>query len=367
MVLRCSLLGHDFGESEIEREREERGSEVVVTVQEYEECVRCGERSVISENTEVTSLTAGTDTRDSLPDEPETEPPEPPVDAPDDAAAGEPDADAGFTDADADDGIELSDGDDAEFIDADDTASDADETETPQPDPSPNAAEPEPTAADADVAAADATADADEIDLPTDENGEPVTDDGEILEDDEPSADRDRDRDHGEWPDSSDVGPPVGAESTPADWPDDPVETDSEAESAVEATDANPAEVDDDAILLDDDGPTSAVGAAGDDTTDGTAAAATDARSVTAEPPAADQVDADVDSDPDADSGTGIERAASAPTPAESGGAPAGDVPTEFYCPRCDYVAAGDRGSLRTGDICPDCRKGYLSERERQR
>jgi hypothetical protein len=41
-------------------------------------------------------------------------------------------------------------------------------------------------------------------------------------------------------------------------------------------------------------------------------------------------------------------------------------VPTEFYCPRCDYVAAGDRASLRAGDICPDCRKGYISERERQ-
>lgn len=382
MVLRCSLLGHDFGEPEIEREREERGSEVVVTVQEYEECVRCGERSVISENTEVTSLTAGTDARDSLPDEPETEPPEPPVDAPDDAAAGEPDADAGFIDADADDGIELTDGDDgddAELIDADDTPSDAGETETPQPEPSPspNAADPEPSPADSGVPAADADATADaeastdtaEIELPTDENGDPVTDDGEILEDDEPSADRDQDRDHGEWPDSSDVGPPVGAESTPTDWPDDAAETDSEPESAVgtTATDPDPAEVDDDAVLLDDDGPTSAVEAGGDDATDGTAAAATDARSVTAEPPAADQVDSTTDSDPDADSGTGIERAASAPTPAESGGTPADDVPTEFYCPRCDYVAAGNRGSLRTGDICPDCRKGYLSERERQR
>ncbi|WP_423985358.1 DUF7093 family protein, partial [Haladaptatus sp.] len=28
MGLRCSLLGHDYGESEIEREREEQGNEV---------------------------------------------------------------------------------------------------------------------------------------------------------------------------------------------------------------------------------------------------------------------------------------------------------------------------------------------------
>ncbi|MGQ3411384.1 DUF7093 family protein [Natrinema sp. LN54] len=357
MVLRCSLLGHDFGESEVEREREERGSEVVVTVQEYEECVRCGERSVISENTEVTSLTAGTDAGDSLPDEPETEPPESTADT-DAAPAGETDADAGFIDADADDGIDLSDGDDAEFIDADDTASDADETDAPRPEPSPDAADADMPAADADT---DADEDADDIDLPTDENGDPVTDDGEILEDDEASPDRDRDRDHGEWPDSSDVGPPVGAESTPADWPDDAADTDSEAEPAGGAADPDPAEIDDDAVVLDDDGPTSTVGASGD----GAAAATTDARSVTAEPPTDDRSDADPAAD--ADSGTGIERATSAPTPAESGGAPADDVPTEFYCPRCDYVAAGDRGSLRTGDICPDCRKGYLSERERQR
>jgi len=30
-----------------------------------------------------------------------------------------------------------------------------------------------------------------------------------------------RDREHGEWPDSSDVGPPVGADADPTEWPDD--------------------------------------------------------------------------------------------------------------------------------------------------
>ena len=56
MGLRCSLLGHDYGEPEIEREREEQGNEVVVTVREFEECSRCGERSVVSENKEVTAI-----------------------------------------------------------------------------------------------------------------------------------------------------------------------------------------------------------------------------------------------------------------------------------------------------------------------
>ncbi len=56
MGLRCSLLGHDYGESEIEREREEQGNEVVVTVREFEKCQRCGAESIISENKEVTTI-----------------------------------------------------------------------------------------------------------------------------------------------------------------------------------------------------------------------------------------------------------------------------------------------------------------------
>ncbi|MBZ6495491.1 DUF7093 family protein [Natrinema longum] len=312
MALRCSLLGHDFGDPDVEREREERGSEVVVTVQEYEECTRCGERNVISENTEVTSLTTGTD--DSLPDEPDTEPPEPPLES-----------DAETTDA--------------EFVDAGAAESAAPETE------------PQDTAADA------AATDDDEFELPTDENGDPVTDDGEILEDDEPSVARDRD--HGEWPDSDDVGPPVDADSEPATWPVDPADDEPAPDD-----DPDPASIDDDAVVLESD-EAARLGADSADG-DGAATGEADARSVTADHPTDDRAAADADTDPTADHGTGIERADSVPAPAESDATPDEDVPTEFYCPRCEFVAAGDRGSLRTGDICPDCRKGYLSERERR-
>ena len=55
MGLRC-LLSHDFGEPELEREREEQGNEVVITVNEVKTCSRCGERRIVSENTEVTSI-----------------------------------------------------------------------------------------------------------------------------------------------------------------------------------------------------------------------------------------------------------------------------------------------------------------------
>ena len=63
MGIRC-LLGHDFGDPELEREREEQGDEVVVTVSEQQTCTRCGATKVVSENTEVTSLEQLAETAD---------------------------------------------------------------------------------------------------------------------------------------------------------------------------------------------------------------------------------------------------------------------------------------------------------------
>jgi len=255
MAVRCSLLGHDFGATEVEREREERGSEVVVTVTEYESCTRCGERTVISENTEVRGL------------EPESDP--------DPATAGGTPAEP-----------------------ADDTATPAEPSATVESDA---------TTGDSQSAEAES--------LPTDEHGEPITDDAEILEepDPEPSAEAERERAHGAWPDSDDVGQD-DASDEPTDWP--AVDTDETA--APEAA---------------------SVG-------DGSAQAA-----ATAE-----------DREP-ATATSGIQRAGAAPTPGETG--PRDDVPVEFFCPRCSFAAPGDRSSLRAGDICPECKKGYLGERER--
>lgn len=61
MTLKCSVFGHRFGDTEVTREREERGSEVVTTITETETCERCGETRVVSENTEVTTLEAPSD------------------------------------------------------------------------------------------------------------------------------------------------------------------------------------------------------------------------------------------------------------------------------------------------------------------
>jgi len=56
MAIKCSLLGHRFTETEVEEERVEEGSEVVITVREVETCERCGKERVVTENKEVTSL-----------------------------------------------------------------------------------------------------------------------------------------------------------------------------------------------------------------------------------------------------------------------------------------------------------------------
>lgn len=56
MSLKCSIFGHRWGERTVEREREEQGSEVVSTEREIQTCQHCGDRRVVSENTEVTTL-----------------------------------------------------------------------------------------------------------------------------------------------------------------------------------------------------------------------------------------------------------------------------------------------------------------------
>jgi len=118
MVLRCSLLGTTSA-TDVEREREELGGEVVVTVQD-EECSRCGQRNVISENTEVTNLSAGTGSRLAL-RRSRPQPTEPPIerDAAADSAAAAIDSDAAFIDADDADLAS----EDAELVDSDSDAS----------------------------------------------------------------------------------------------------------------------------------------------------------------------------------------------------------------------------------------------------
>jgi len=61
MSFKCSVFGHRYGDPEVAREREEQGSEVVITIEETETCKRCGETRVVSENKEVTTLETPSD------------------------------------------------------------------------------------------------------------------------------------------------------------------------------------------------------------------------------------------------------------------------------------------------------------------
>lgn len=277
MAMRCSLLGHDFGDAEMSREREEQGDEVVVTVVEYEACDRCGSRNVLSETTEVRPIAGEDVTADDPP------------------------------------GVETVGTDGSPGSDTEDRTRTPSEPDDPADEGSFEFVEPADGAVDG-VSALDEPGD---LSTPADASGETrgasegseradsgdeadVTEDAEILEEDEPTRER------GVWPEANDV---ERADDGSSDAPD--------VEDTITPTD--------DAEIL--DAPSTSV------------------------------------EDSVTDSATGIASAGVAPVPGEA--AATEDAVTEFYCPQCSFAVGGNSGSLRPGDICPECKRGYLGERER--
>lgn len=179
MSLKCSIFGHSFEESTVEREREEQGSEVVITIREVQTCTRCGERRVVSENKEVTTL----ETPDDVGMAPEG--------ADDDTAVEE--------------DVTAESGTDTAVRADDDTAVEAD-TE-PEPATDEGAESPETSEERPPPAGGNAT--------PETSEEPPVTDDAEILDDDSGTPDREP----GQWPQEAEedsertgeVGPDRGA------------------------------------------------------------------------------------------------------------------------------------------------------------
>jgi hypothetical protein len=199
MGLTCSILGHAYGEAEIERDRDEQGSEVVITIREIETCERCGESRVVSENKEVTTL--------ETPDEPTPEPegdqstPSVPDEPVDDAT------DAAVVDADEDDGEIL-----------DDEAAAAADSLVEAPDDDADASVPDAEGGEAvavdEATDAPATATADEP--ATAEGAE--DDDGVILDDTEAQESESPGREPGEWPENPrEAGADEEPEFIPAD------------------------------------------------------------------------------------------------------------------------------------------------------
>lgn len=279
MSLRCSLLGHTYGEAEIEREREEQGSEVVVTVREFEECGRCGKRSVLSENKEVTAL-------------------------------GAPDLESA----------------EAEVIDG--TADEG-------------------SAAGAN-AASDAAAPSVENDFEQPQSAE--EDDGVILEDDdddETGRGDEGDRQPGEWPEAETTHPAEAErESAPTEWPD--VGQEDEGFDA-EPAGGESADVEFGGGLTPESAPevdeneaeeVEFVNAEGDTLT-------------------APESGGSGESSGRADLSAGFTSSGSVPAP--DGPAEDHNVDAEFVCPACDHREGVGGSSLRAGDICPECRKGYIA------
>jgi len=197
MGIKCSLFGHAFGETTVERDREEQGSEVVSTIRELQTCTRCGERRVVSENKEVTTLETpeGVESDDGSPNPTE-----------------ESSAAPAIAEAEAD---------------AEPTAASGEQVNTEQP-----------PVEDRDEQT-DAAAPDDEL---VDEEP-PVTDDAEILDEDDEDE---PEREPGEWPQEADEGDdePTDAEFNQFGYDDteetvDEEKTDAEFIDTEDETDAD--------------------------------------------------------------------------------------------------------------------------------
>ncbi|WP_336035230.1 DUF7093 family protein [Halobacterium yunchengense] len=345
MGLRCSLLGHDYGDSFVERDREERGDEVVVTERELKECARCGAENVTAENTEVRSLRAGSDATDERSEQagqpggtrtdPESATGDATADAADadDGASGsafsspgdaieQAEADAApaggavSADADGEDAVILDDdADDAPGSDQWDEHEDVD-PEAPAPDPAPSPAEEDVEFVGS--ATSDAADAAGAEDRATEAAGQSGTDDAASRSDGAEAASQsgstgaasqsDRRADAGAAARAGGASGGAGDRAR-GEWP--------ERE-----------DVDDDGV---------------------DAAASTDDAASTFEFGDEDVVEAD----------TGFTSAGPLET---ADRAEADDLDFTLFCPECGLERYAGGSSLRAGDICPECRKGYLAE-----
>lgn len=335
MGLKCSLVGHDLGAPDTERDREERGDEVVVTIREVRRCNRCDAERVVSESTEVRPVRS----------------------APDSVAGEETDTDTDgeATGSTADTGAAGTDTDPG-------TGSDAGPSDTTGPAPAGGGdgaadptGEPEPAVERVAGEGPDATGDPEPVG-DTEAAADPETDDAVILEDDEPEPEPERDP--GEWPDAEDTRLEDDEPATPT------------AEAVREATDE---------AGSDGDAPTDGVEAGPDPADDaadqpdlGSGAwpdprdGADEGYDATAPGDgAADTDDGEMIAAAEGDAGGAVEAGGGSTTTAAGAGEGAGPAPAAgvLVCPSCGFEEPSRGSSHRGGDVCPDCKRGYLSER----
>ncbi len=219
MGLKCSVLGHKYGDATVERDREEQGSEVVITIREIETCERCGEERVVSENKEVTTLATPDEPMDDGDEADDDGAAEPADGAADGSTVGAGDSDAAGSADDAGDAGTPDDGDEADDDGAAEPVDDAPRVDATE------GAEILEAEADADESAVD-----DELADPSIEDAglgsDPVEEaddgeedaviidegDGEAEEEDELADDV---RAPGEWPEEPDDGDDDASDWTP--------------------------------------------------------------------------------------------------------------------------------------------------------
>ncbi|QAU13307.1 hypothetical protein EKH57_11565 [Halorubrum sp. BOL3-1] len=377
MGLRC-LLGHDFGEPELQREREEDGDEVVTTVKEVKTCARCGETQIVSENTEVTTMeqladeaaasatggvasTSGTDHGTAggsaaTPDDSEV-----PGGAGGTTDIGATSRGVDADDAGAGDGVTLDEEPGAGTDDAvilDEGPSDDEGTETAE-------TEPDAGGVDAPAGAVDRSTDADG----SDSSGEPsrADEDAELLDAGEGSGSG--------GSAATDIEPESASNDGPDAEGDDGVILDEDGESDEDRDrgawpSVDEADADERTAWPEhggeDEGFSAEVGEGGEaDVEFGGGLTPEAAEERDGESTETEYVEASDDAEAVAfDAGgegeTGITRGESPDL--ETAG---GDDSTEYYCPECGMVRAADGSSMRAGDICPECKRGYVDERPR--
>lgn len=379
MGFRCSILGCEYAEQRHEREREQRGEEVVLTVREYEECRHCGDKRLISENTGVTTAPEAHTTSGDEPDEPsdpagfydefddqeaESAPSEDETALLDDAeAAGELDVDpdGAVPDDPADDDLPEDEG--VEFIDADsDSGADADTGADPA---SSTANDPEALVPEADDPEFETASE------PPDVDGE----DAVLLADD---ADEDGAQADARTTTGADV---AGATEAPATGADSTDPTPTQAPTSTSTADAAGT---DNAFVGTDDGnetetdfgdwPDTApedtpeydhgdwpAHPADDDTGEAFAGVASVTETGGADAGAGT---ATASVEVESDAGAGVEEGHDAAVEHGPGARTTRtDVAGELHCRSCGYSDAPSGTPHRSGDICPDCGSGYLAER----
>jgi hypothetical protein len=358
MGLKCRLLGHEYGDPEIEREREENGDEVVVSIRELQVCARCGKEMVVSENKEVTSI--------RTPEE---------VGLDDDGATGSPAAasetqPAAATDADR----TPADSPRTDRTPADSARTGRTPTETNAPaesDAGPHIQQAEP-----DVAAEEGGATADEAAEDDFEPPQDPNEDDAVILDDEGTE-----RDDTQWPEETETDPSEAAEHSAAledelgseeEVTDDAefIDADEDAATAVDTADTDaetgdrghgewPARED-----YDTEGSDTSVWPEHESDDEGFDAQPSDGE------PADVSFGGGLTPEMNGHAARATEEYVSSDdgfTRAEEQGELETNVPddrVEFYCPNCDHARTAGASSMRAGDICPKCKQGYIAERE---